>query len=191
MRMLRWLVFALVLVAAPAGAGYPAHYIGDPIPDGTVLSVEAWLVDFHDRLPYGMRDPSGHYYLFGTLTVDDGVAVLEFDAIAGRYCSASIYNHNIEECYARQWNPDYYERHVLALDAGVYIASVWNGEVWLFEALTYDAETGTATFTVGAFAQDTAPPWLLDSDDYSRWRYTVRERQTPVRSRSGRRKAAP
>jgi hypothetical protein len=191
-------LFVLVLalaVAAPAVAGYPAQYIGDQLPDGTVLEVEAVLTGWTDRQPWGMRDPSGTFYLFGTLTVEDGVAVLEFDEMAGRHCKPSIWNPNIEECYAWPWRVDHYERHVLAFDEladgfGVYVASVWNGELFLFEALTVDQATGVHTFTKGAWEAEQAPPWIIDSERRTRWTFELRERVTEYRAttrRSGKR----
>ena len=196
--MRRFLVLALLLaVSIPVAAGYPDHYIGDQLPDGTVLEVEAWLSDFHDREPWGMRDPTGAFFLFGTLTVTEGVAVLEFDTFASRRCQPSIFNPTIEECFAwRSGVQGYYERHVLAFDGdsagGVYVASVKNGAAFLFEALTVDLEAETITFTIGAWRW--VPPfWYEDSDDYTRSTYTIRERETPIRGqvRNGSKRVSP
>jgi hypothetical protein len=188
-RFLALFVLALALVATPAAGGYPAQYIGDQLPDGTVLEVEAVLVGWTDRQPWGMRDPSGTFYLFGELTVEDGVAVLEFNEMAGRHCKPSIWNPNIEECYAWRWNADHYERHVLAFDdrgdgSGVYVASVWNeaSDLFFFEALTVDQATGVHTFTKGAWESDQAPPWIVDSERRTRWTFELRERVTEYRA---------
>lgn len=193
-------LFAVLLALAVAAVAYPPQYYGDRLPDGTELEVEAVLVGWTDRQPWGMPDPSGTFYLFGTLVVEDGVAILEFDEMAGRHCVESIFSPYVEDCYAWPRNGDYNERHVLAFDervdgAGVYVASVWDEDVglFLFEALTVDLDSGVHTFTKGAWEQEQAPPWIVDSERRTRWTFEVRERVTEYRAstRRGAQKSRP
>ena len=74
------IILSLVLmVAGFVFAGYPEEYFGPPLPDGC-MEVEAWVPHggFHDMNPWSMPSPEEGIIWFGTLCVDDPVAVLEF-----------------------------------------------------------------------------------------------------------------
>ena len=180
------ILFAL-LVTATTWAGYPANYFGPPLPDGCI-EIEAWVPagGFHDMNPWSMPSPEEGIIWFGSLCVDGPIAVLEFTQLGGRYCQWSIFNPNIEECYAWAWLtigvPD---RHVMtwqpefAPDWGFYLTSLFVGEwTWFYESLT-DNGDGTMMFVEGAFGY-ILPSWFVESDEHTRWRFTVREKQTPT-----------
>ncbi len=188
--MKRFLTFiACVILASTAYAGYPADYIGDPLPDGCV-EVEAWITDWHDRNPWGQVDPTGRHFFFGTLCVEPGsdVAVLDLTEFAARYCREPAWGTpgNPLICRAgqvREWPAG---RHVLAFDNGVYISGVWiedadGAPVYHFDALTYDTESGTARWVQGAWWLDVM--WFIDDDRYTRTTWTVQPRQVEVMMR--------
>jgi hypothetical protein len=181
------LTMAAVMFAGTALAGYPEEYYGQPLPEGCI-EIEAWVPagGFHDMNPWSMPSPEESIIWFGSLCVDDPIAVLEFTQLGGRYCTRSIFNPNIEECYAWVWLtigvPD---RHVMtwqpefAPDWGFYLTSIFIGEwTWLYDSLTNNGDE-TMTFIEGAFGY-VLPSWFVESDDYTRWRFTVREKQTPA-----------
>ena len=178
-----FILIACVLLASTAYAGYPADYIGDPLPDGCI-EVEAWITEWHDRNPWGQVDPTGQYFLFGTLCVKPGseVAVLELSELAWRHCREAPWGTpgNPPVCqarYAGEWRAG---RHVLAWDNGVYVSGIWiedadGAPVYHFSALTYDAETNTARWVQGAWWLDVM--WYVDDDRYTRTTWTVQPRQ--------------
>ena len=185
--MKRFLTFiACVILASTAFAGYPDDYYGDPLPDGCI-EVEAWITNLHDMNPWGQIDPTGQFFLFGTLCVKPGsdVAVLDLSELARRQCYESPWGTpgNPLTCHAgspREWRAG---RHVLAWDAGVYISGVWiedadGAPVYLFDSLTYDADAGTARWVQGAFLMSSI--WLTDDDRYTRTTWTVQPRQAEV-----------
>ncbi len=190
MAMRRQIIILIVAIFAIAGslwAGYPDDYFGPPLPDGCT-EVEAWVPagGWHDMNPWSMPSPEESIIWFGTLCVDDPVVVLEFTRLGGRYCTPSIFNPNIDECYAWTWmtitKPD---RHVMtwdpdfAPDWGFYLTSIFAGDwTWFYESLTNN-DDGTMTFVEGAFEFE-QPLWYVESDDHTRWKFIVREKQTPA-----------
>jgi hypothetical protein len=69
---------------------------------------------------------------------------------------------------------------VFALDNGVYISGIWSEDadgkpVYLFDALTYDANTGTSKWVQGAWWLDAM--WYVDDDRYTRITWEVQPRQ--------------
>ena len=180
---------AILILASTAFAGYPDDYIGDQLPDGCFM-VETWITDWHDRNPWGQVDPTGAYFLFGTLCVKPGsdVAVLDLTELAWRRCHEAPWGTpgNPLICHAQpagEWRAG---RHVLAWDAGVYISGVWIEDtggwaVYHFDALTYDAESGTARWVQGVWWLDVM--WLVDDDRYTRTTWTVQPRQVEVLKR--------
>lgn len=188
--MKRFLTFiACVILASTAYAGYPADYIGDPLPDGCI-EVEAWTVKWHDRNPHGQVDPTGQHFFFGTLCVDPGsdVAILNLTEFAARYCREPAWGTygNPLICRAgrvREWPAG---RHVLAWDNGVYISGIWSeatdgAAIYHFDALTYDADTNTARWVQGTFSLSSM--WFSDDDRYTRTTRTVQPRQAEVMKR--------
>jgi len=180
------LSLALLLVAGGVFAGYPEDYFGPPLPEGCI-KIEAYVPSgwFLDRNPWSMPSPEESIFWFGTLCVEGPVAVLEFTELGSRYCKPSIFNPNIEECYARTWltisKPD---RHVMAWDTnfepdwGFYIASVHTGDwTWTYDSLTNN-DNGTMTFVTGTFDFIT-PLWWVESDNHTRWKFLVSEKHTP------------
>jgi hypothetical protein len=189
----------LVVTAGIAAAGYPEDYFGPPVPDGC-MEIEAYVPSgwFLDRNPWSMPSPEEGILWFGTLCVEDGIAVLEFTSLAGRHCRESPWGtiDDPEVCYAWHMldisNPD---RHVMPWDPdfdpdwGFYLASVHAGEwIWFYESLT-DNGDGSMTFVEGAFEFIT-PLWYVESDNYTRWKFLVTERETRMfgrRTTTGRR----
>ena len=193
------ILVALFMFAATGFAGYPADYLGDPLADGCA-DVEAWITDWHDMNPWGQRDPTGTYFLMGTLCVDGGVAVLDFTDLAWRWCHEAPWGTPgdppvCEAWWVGEWRTG---RHVLAWDGGVYISGIWfedddGGPIYYFDALTYDATEKVARFVEGVFSLSSM--WFEDDDRYTRTTFVVRGRETEyankTRESSERRSAAP
>lgn len=179
------LLVAVLAVSTVAFAGYPPDYLGDPVtPDGC-RNVEAWLNSYHDMNPWSMPDPTGTFFLMGTLCVEDGVAVLDFTDLAWRWCDQAPWGTIDDDqiCVAwwvGEWTTG---RHVLAWDGGVYVSGVWielpdDDPVFYFDALTWDADDADGRFVQGAFWLD-ATMFFRDDDRFTRSTYVVRERVTP------------
>jgi hypothetical protein len=178
------------LCAGVASAGYPDDYFGPPLPDGCI-EIEAYMPDgwFLDRNPWSMPSPEETIFWFGTLCVEGSVAVLEFTALAGRHCREAPWGVIGDPPICYSWHlvdirdPD---RHVMAWDPdfepdwGFYLASVHAGEwIWFYESLTADPDGTHMIFTEGAF-EYVQPLWFVESDDYTRWKFLVTERSTPM-----------
>lgn len=190
-RQIMILVPMMILILATAGAegGYPAEYYGPQLPNGC-MDVEAYVPSgwFHDRNPWSMPSPEESVFWFGSLCVENGVAVLEFTSLAGRHCREAPWGvvGDPPLCYA--WHmldirrPD---RHVMAwdlgfeIDWGFYLASVHFGEwIWSYESLT-TIEGDDMVFVTGVFEFIT-PLWWVESDAYTRWKFLVSPRTTPM-----------
>ena len=177
----------LILVTAAAWGGYPDEYYGQPLPQGCT-EIEAYTPTgwYHDMNPWSMPSPEEGVIWFGTLCVDGPVAVLEFTHLAGRHCTPSIFNPNIDECFAWSWmtisNPD---RHVMTWDPdfdpdwGFYQASVSAGDWhWYYDSLT-NLGGDQAMFVEGAWRL--FPPYFWEeSDQFTRWKFLVSPKVTPL-----------
>ena len=177
----------LLFVGGLAFAGYPEDYFGPPLPEGCI-EIEAYTPTgwYHDMNPWSGASPEEGIMWFGELCVEGPVAVLEFTKLGGRYCTPSIFNPNIDECYAFPWftisKPD---RHVMTWqpefgpDWGFYLTSVHTGDWnWIYDSLTNNGDD-TATFIEGVFEFIT-PLWYVESDDFTRWKFLVSEAHTPI-----------
>ena len=181
------ILITVLLMAGGVFAGYPEEYYGPPLPEGCT-EIEAWVPAgwFHDRNPWGMISPEEGIIWFGTLCVEGPVAVLEFKQLGGRHCTPSIFNPSIEECFAWHWmnisNPD---RHVMAWDPafdpdwGFYQASVSAGDwMWIYDSLT-NLGGEESMFVEGTW--HFYPPLVWEeSNEFTRWKFLMRERQTPT-----------
>lgn len=192
------ILFLAVLIAAPALAGYPQEYYGAPLPDGC-MEIEAYVPSgwFHDRNPWSMPSPEEGVFWFGTLCVEGGVAVLEFDRLGSRRCYEAPWGMpgDPEICFAGYTievsKPD---RHVMAwdlnfeVDWGFYIASVHFGNwEWSYESLTV-VSPNEWVFVTGVFDFIT-PLWWVESDTWTRWKFLVSPRTAkafPMRRSVGR-----
>ncbi len=196
-RMIIVLLVALMVPLAALGA-YPEDYYGPPLPDGC-MDVEAFVPDgwFHDRNPWSMPSPEESIFWFGTLCVESGIAVLDFDRLGGRYCYEAPWG-TIDDppvCFAG-WTIElsHPDRHVMAwdpnfeIDWGFYIASVHFGDwEWSYESLTVRAPFEWI-FVTGVFDFIT-PLWWVESDTWTRWKWLVTPRTAkafPMRRVGGR-----
>jgi len=194
MRRMIIVLVAALMVPLAALAGYPEDYYGPPLPNGC-MDVEAFVPDgwFHDRNPWSMPSPEENIFWFGTLCVESGIAVLEFDRLGSRRCYENPWG--FIECFAGYTieisTPD---RHVMAwdpafpIDWGFYLASVHFGNwEWSYESLT--AATGRdMVFVTGVFHFIT-PLWWVEDDSYTRWKFLVSPRTAkafPMRRSVGR-----
>ena len=184
------LLVALFVVCGTAFGGYPADYYGDWISDGCV-EVEAWISDYHDRNPWGMRDPTGTFFLFGEMCATGGVVNLNLTEFASRHCREAPWGTRDNEpiCYAwylRDWA---YGKFKLAFEENAngtfYFSGVWletdrdDFPVFYFDALTWDSAEMTGRFVQGVWHL-VATIFLKDDDRFTRSTWTVRERQTPI-----------
>ena len=179
----------LVVSVGIAAAGYPEEYFGPPAPEGCI-DIEAYIPAgwFLDRNPWSMPSPEEGIMWFGTLCAENGVAELEFTSLGGRYCQEAPWGtigdppvcfvwHMLDirepDRHVMPWDPDF------APDWGFYIASVHLGEwIWRYDSLTNN-DDGTMTFVEGAFEFIT-PFWYIESDDYTRWKFLVREKTSKI-----------
>lgn len=185
MKRLLSAIISVLLCAAPVLAGYPEGYAGDRLPDGC-HEVEAWIVDWHDMNPWGQYSPVGTNFWFGELCVDGDVAILEFESIGTRVCKQSPWGGfgNPEVCSSTWIGDSNQWPYVLVYDQGLYESSVAiqdeNGDpVLLFEALTYTEEQLEALFVTGAW-KIVGTIFLEDDDRYTRTKWRIRQRQTPL-----------
>lgn len=178
----------VLLLAAPAFAGYPEEYYGVPLEDGC-FEIEAFIPEggWHDMNPWGMISPEENIIWFGELCVENDVATLEFTQVGTRHCTSSIYNHNIEQCWAWLFNPvGVSDPVVMFWDNGFYLTSVDFGDnFYAYDALTVNAD-GTMVYVEGVF-EFVTPLWFYESDEFTRTRYNVSERQTDIRNRQPKR----
>ena len=176
-RMIVILGVVLLMFTGLAYGGYPEDYHGDLLPDGC-WDVQSTIIDWHDRNPWGQTDPTGVFFLFGSLCTEDGVAVLDLTEWGWRRCYEAPWGTpgNPPICNATYLGEWKWSRHVLAYDTGVYISGIWTEDregqgVYLFVALTYDADTNTARFVEGAFSLSSI--WFSDNDNYTRTTWSV------------------
>ncbi len=192
MRRQTIILIIVLLMAGGVSAGYLEEYYGPPLPEAPppddCLEIEAWVPagGFHDQNPWSMPSPEEGIIWFGTLCIEGPVAVLEFTRLGGRYCAPSIFNPSIDVCYAWHWlmigTPD---RHVMAWDPafssdwGFYQAAVSAGDwIWSYDSLT---NLGNDEFMFVEGAWRLFPPdFWEESDEFTRWRFLVREKVTPV-----------
>jgi len=85
------IILVLLLMALPLGAQtWPGSFNGEKVEAGEVAEIQMWLQAWNDMTPWGMVDPVGDHFYFGTLefTVCDDVdvAILDIDFRAYRYC---------------------------------------------------------------------------------------------------------
>jgi len=199
--MRRQIVVLFIIMVVSAGlvsAGYPKGYFGPPLPDGCI-DIEAYVPHgwFLDRNPWSMPSPEESIFWFGTLCVESGVAVLEFDRLGWRRCYEQPYGVVGDPliCFS-DWSialskPD---RHVMAwdldfeIDWGFYIASVHFGDwIWSYESLTA-IEGEDMIFITGVF-EFVVPFWWIESEDWTRWKFLVSPRTAkafPMRRIGGR-----
>jgi hypothetical protein len=190
------MMLAMAVTAGIVSAGYPAHYYGDRIPEGC-YEVESWITDWHDMNPWGMQDPTGAFYVMGTLCSTGDVVDLMLTEVAWRRCVPEPWgdcDDDDEICFAWYIGPWSAGKHKLAWEegssGGFYYSGVWMGDVWTdegemvfhFDSLTFDAETGEGTLVQGVWKVD-GLIFYLDDDRYTRYTWKVRERQTPYTNR--------
>ncbi len=181
------LLLAVLLVAGGVFAGYPEGYYGDPLPDGC-FDVETWITEWYDQEPWGQPDPTGRYFLMGELCVTGGVVDLVLTDLAWRYCHESPWGtvDNDLICaawYVRPWRAGI---HKLGWEEGAaggfYFGGIWieleGGEpIFMFDALTWDANENTGRFVQGVWFIE-ATIFMFDDDRSTRTTWTVRPRQT-------------
>jgi hypothetical protein len=170
-------------------AGYPEEYYGPPIPDGCI-EIEAYVPAgwFLDRNPWSMPSPEENIFWFGELCVEGNVAVLEFTELGNRTCRETPWGTRDDEplCFSgwtmKLSQPD---RHVMAwdpsfpVDWGFYIASVhFDDWLWRYDSLTVTTG-GDMVFVEGVF-EFVTPLWWVESNDFTRWKFLVRERAAPA-----------
>lgn len=179
------LLIALFLTGA-VWAGYPEEYYGPPLPFEGCIEIEAYTPDgwYHDRNPWSSAPPSENVLWLGTLCHESGIAVLEFTHLATKYCYENPLG--FEECYA--WmgfainTPD---RHVMPWDPsqdpelGFYQAMVSGGNwnYW-YDSLTVNSDV-EFVFVEGVW-YFTTPFWWDENDDFTRWKFLVNEKVTPI-----------
>ena len=173
----------ILLVASVVSAVYPDAYYGDPLPmeNGECVEIQAHLESWLDMNPWGMPDPTGTYFLFGSLCLNEGVAVLTFNTIAGRECKPRPYGTIEDLPICEYWAPRTitgWGEHILAWSpkdttgVGVYIATI-EGQYpfWKYESFTYTGgESGT--FVEGVF-EFVTPLWFFESDLFTRKTYVI------------------
>jgi len=176
------IILAIVLMAAGSlAAQYPVEYYGQPLPlaDGDCAEVEAYLESYLDMNPWSMPDPTGHFFLFGTLCMEGDSAVLTFEEMASRSCRqapwGSVDDTPICEYYTvRQLSR--VSRHVMPWKKGIYrgfyLSSLPDtSPFWKYESLTYEGDN-EATYIEGVF-EFVTPLWYLESDLFTRRVYKV------------------
>ena len=163
---------ALLAVAATAAAQYPGELYGVPAQEGC-MDVQAYVTQFIDHEPWSVPDPTGHIFWLGELCAEPGTVSLDFDTMAWRICRGLPWGSPAggEECFAWFANTLDHDSHLMAWNgdetSGFYMASVYDGELWIFDTLTV-AEDGSMTFRMGAF-EFVPPLWYGISDARSLW----------------------
>ena len=190
------ILIAVLLVALPLAAQYPGKYYEQPLPlaNGQCVQVEAYLSAYLDMNPWSMPDPTGAYFLFGTLCAEGDSAVLTFEEMASRKCRqapwGSVDDKPICDQYFAVRPLRNIIRHVLPWVAdntgsGFYLASMAaTYPFWNYESLTYHGNN-CATYVEGVF-EFVTPLWYLESDLFTRRVYDIAPRTAqPLTIRRG------
>jgi len=181
------ILIAVLLVAGPLVAQYPDWYYGQPLPidSGQCVEVQAYLSCYHDMNPWSMPDPTESYFLFGTLCVDGGSAILTFEEMASRKCRpapfGSVDDTPICDQYYAPRQLRKVSRHVLPWvgdsgpDGGFYLSSMAASYPFFnYEALTYEGDD-MATYVEGVF-EFVTPLWYQESNLFTRRVYKIAPR---------------
>lgn len=174
------IVILAVIFAAPAEAQqWPDGYQGDQIESeacfGVILEATEWL----DRNPWGQVSPVGTLY-YGTICPHDGTVVpveaVEFrlEYIVAQRCTETPYSGGDGiACTYRATTRMKAPPRLLTFWFGTYISYVHEDDNLVpYEAIVWDADTETGTFTDGAF-DFVSPLWFYESDRATRTRYSI------------------
>jgi hypothetical protein len=179
-----------MISAANVFGSYPEQYYGPRLPDGCI-EIEAYIPEgwYLDRYPWSSPSPEENIFWFGTLCVEGDVAIIEFTELGPRRCRPAPWGTIEDEpiCFS-SWTLDIEnDRHVMPwdpefdVDWGFYIAQVFMGDwIWFYESLSVDESRNFFVFVQGAFEFIT-PLWYVESDEYSRWKFKVKERSVETK----------
>jgi len=179
------LVAVILMAAGTSVAQYPEVYMGSPLPlaDGDCVDVEAYLSCYLDMNPWSMPNPTGSFFLFGTLCLEGDTVVLTFEEMASRRCRSapwgSVDDRPICDQYSALRPLRKISRHVLPWvgdsEIGFYLSSVAATYPFFnYESFTYEGND-VATYVEGVF-EFVTPLWYLESDLFTRRVYKIAPR---------------
>lgn len=90
------ILLSIVLLALPVVAqDWPDSFIGDQMSYQEAQPIQMYMLNWHDRNPWGMIDMTGHFFYFGSLMFDycygENMAFLDLDTMAMRHCIEPAY----------------------------------------------------------------------------------------------------